>query len=124
MKYEVIMEKGDYALILRGNELKEYAVVRGLDKERGDWERTSDYWSYEYNGSKIANQALALAKAVDFFRMRTEGDYVSRARLEKLATLFTDKLIENDERKAMDFFDDYCDMEDYEKELLCMGVVE
>ena len=104
MKYELIMEKNDYALILRGNELKEYAVVKGLNQELGDWERTSEYWSYEYKGAKIDNQAAALANAIDLFRMRTEEDYIPRARLEELATLFKDGLIEDDEDSAMDYF--------------------
>lgn len=32
MRYEVIMEKNDYALILRGTRMEEYAVVYQLDK--------------------------------------------------------------------------------------------
>ena len=116
MKYEVIMKKGDYALILRGNELKEYAVVTGLNKEKGDWGRTSEYWSYEYKGVAMGNQALALASAVDFFRMRTEDNYIPRPRLEELATLFKDGLIEDDEESAMEYFEEVCEMKDHEKE--------
>ena len=37
MKYILIEEKGQYALILRGESLTQYAVVRGLDKETGSW---------------------------------------------------------------------------------------
>ena len=37
MKYEVILEKGEYALILRGSRMEEYAVVSGLNKETGEW---------------------------------------------------------------------------------------
>ena len=121
MKYEVIMEKGDYALILRGNELKEYAVVTGFNKEKGDWGRTSEYWSYEYKGVAMGNQALALASAVDFFRMRTEDKYISRARLEELATLFKDGLIEDDKYEAMIYFNETCEMEDHEKEFFGIG---
>lgn len=36
MKYKVIMQKGNYALILRGLRMDEYAVVNGLNAERGD----------------------------------------------------------------------------------------
>lgn len=116
MKYEVIMEKKDYALILRGNKMKEYAVVKGLNKERGDWERTSGYWAYEYDGMVLDSQAAALSYAIDFFRMRTEDKYISRARLEELATLFKDGLIEDDKESALEYFDETCEMRDYEKE--------
>ena len=121
MQYEVIMEKKEYALITRGEKLKEYAVVNGLNKETGDWAWTCSYFAYEYDGMPQGNQALALASAVDYFRMRTEDKYISRARLEELATLFKDRLIEDDEYEAMIYFDETCEMEDYEKEFFGIG---
>ena len=124
MKYEVIMEKKDYALILRGEKLKEYAVVNGLNKEKGDWAWTAAYWAYEYDGSSMVNPAAALANAIDYFRIRTEDNYISRARLEELATLFKDRLIEDDEYEAMIYFDETCEMEDYEKEFFGIGEEE
>ena len=33
MKYTLIDEKGQYALVLRGESMTQYAVVSGLDKE-------------------------------------------------------------------------------------------
>ena len=116
MKFEVIMEKGAYALITRGEKLKEYAVVNGLNKERGDWAWTCSYFAYEYDGMPQGNQALALATAIDHFRLLTEDNYISRARLEELATLFKDGLIEDDEYEAMIYFDETCEMETHEKE--------
>lgn len=116
MKYEVIMEKNQYALIIRGEKMKEYAVVNSLDKETGEWAWTCAYWNYEYNSQKTGNQASMLASAIDYFRMLTEDNYISRARLEELATLFKDGLIEDDEHEAMIYFDETCEMEDYEKE--------
>ena len=35
MVYDLIMESGEYALILRGSRMKEYAVVNGLNKSKG-----------------------------------------------------------------------------------------
>ena len=116
MKYEVIMEKKEYALILRGEKLKEYAVVNGLNKERGDWAWTCSYFAYEYDGMPQGNQALALATAIDHFRLLTEDKYISRPRLEELATLFKDGLIEDDEYEAMIYFNETCEMEEHEKE--------
>ena len=121
MKYEVIMEKGVYALITRGEKLKEYAVVNGLNKERGDWAWTCSYFAYEYDGMPQGNQALSLATAVDHFRLLTEDGYISRPRLEELATLFKDRLIEDDEASAMEYFEEVCEMEEHEKEFFGIG---
>lgn len=116
MKYELIMEKNEYALIDRGEKMKEYAVVNGLNKETGTWAWTCAYWAYEYDEMALDNAASALAHAVDYFRARTEENYIPRARLEELATLFKDGLIEDDEYEAMIYFNETCEMEDYEKE--------
>ena len=115
MKYTVIFEKGEYALIDRGEKMKEYAVVNGLNKETGEWAWTCAYWAYEYDGKETGNTAQTLAHAVDYFRTRTEGNYIPRARLEELATLFKDGLIEDDEYEAMIYFNETCDMDEYEK---------
>ena len=121
MKYTVIFEKGNYALIDRGEKMKEYAVVDGLNKETGSWNWTCAYWNYEYDGKPMGNPARALANAIDYFRYRTEENFIPRARLEELATLFKDGLIEDDEYEAMIYFDMTCDMEDYEKEFFGIG---
>ena len=117
MNYEVIMERGNYALILRGENLKEYAVVSGLNKECGDWDFTCVNYPFLYNGAPVSerSQAEALAGAVNSFRIRTEPDYISRDRLEELATLFKDGMIEDDEVEATDYFDTVCDMTESEK---------
>ena len=121
MKYEVIMEKKEYALITRGEKLKEYAVVNGLDKEKGEWAWTCAYWAYEYAGETMGNPAEALANAVDYFRMRTEDNYIPIPRLAELATLFKDRLIEDDEASAMEYFEEVCEMEEHEKEFFGIG---
>ena len=40
MRYEVILEKGNYALIVRGNNLDEYAVISGLNEDINVWDWT------------------------------------------------------------------------------------
>lgn len=111
MKYELIelkwiTERGNIALIKRGDKHKEYAVVRDLDVEEPfesnvQWSRTVEYYSADIEG---------LQKAVDCFRRKSEYEYISRARLEELATLFKDGLIEDDEIEALHYFDDVCEM--------------
>ena len=114
MKYEVILEEGDYSLILRGSQMDEYAVVYCLNKERGDWSCTCCY----YNFGKLSNidKTTALVLALDYFRMKTEESYIPRCRLEELATLFKDGLIEDGEYEAMYYFDEVCEMTESEKE--------
>lgn len=111
MKYELIelkqiTEHGNIALIKRGDKHKEYAVVRNLDTEvpfedDDQWDWTVEYYSADIEG---------LQKAVDCFRRKSEYDYIPRARLEELATLFKDGLIEDDEIEALHYFDDVCEM--------------
>ena len=118
MNYELIMESGEYALILRGNKMKEYAVVNGLNKETGEWCCTCCYYCFYCEGVQApCTQAEALALCVDYLRMRTETDYIPRCRLEELATQFKDGLIEDNKESAMEYFADVCEMEDYEKEI-------
>ena len=113
MKYEVILEKGEYALILRGSRMEEYAVVNGLNKERGDWAWTCCY--YNFGNYTQIDKAKALFLALDYFRMRTETDYIPRCRLEELTTLFKDGLIEDDKEQALIYFNEICEMESHEK---------
>ena len=69
MKYEVIMEKNGYALIKRGIDLEEYAVVSRLNRETESWAYTCVY----YNFSPFSNltQAEALALSTDYFCYKT-----------------------------------------------------
>lgn len=114
MKYEVIMEKGDYALILRGSRMKEYAIVNRLDKAKDSWAWTCCY--VNFGEFAPCNQAQALASCVDYFRSKTESDYIPRCRLEELATLFKDGLISDDRESAMEYFNEVCEMTEEEKE--------
>ena len=104
MEYKILFEKENYALIQRGSRLQEYAVVSGLNKERGDWNYTCVYHEATATG---------LARTLDYFLYRTE-DIIPRDRLIELATLFKDGLIEDDEESAMEYFDDTCGMDEEE----------
>lgn len=117
MKYEIIMEKGEYALINRGEKMKEYAVVNGLNKEKDEWAWTCCYYCYYCEGCHApCTEAEALFLALDYFRMRTETNYIPRCRLEELATQFKDGLIEDGVSEAMEYFDEVCEMTESEKE--------
>ena len=120
MRYEVIFEKGNYSLIVRRNNLDEYAVVHGLNKEGGEWNYTVRYWNFGEYSSISKCEALALA--LDCFRTKTEEDYISRSRLEELATKFKDGLLEDDYCSAMEYFKGECEMS--ESEMKWFGIIE
>lgn len=113
--YEVIFEKGRYALIKRGTERPEYAVVAGLvpeEKRRyegSDWDGTVGYFNATVTG---------LSDALDCLRYRTEESYIPWLRLEELATKFKDGLLGAylEPEEYEDFFNGECEMEDYEKD--------
>lgn len=114
MRYELIFEKGKYALIKRGNNMTEYAVVFGLNKENGCWCNTVSYCGF--GGLWHTDEAIALREMLDVFLSRTTENYIPRNRLEEIATLEKDKLLELDEEEAMEFFESELQMEDYERE--------
>lgn len=114
MKYELILEKGKYALIKRGNSMAEYAVVFGLNKENGNWCNTVSYCGF---GSMWhTDESIALQIMLDVFLSRTTENYIPRNRLEEIATLEKDKLLELDEDETMEFFESELQLEDYERE--------
>lgn len=113
MNYKLIMESGEYALILRGSRMEEYAVVNRLDKVKGSWAWTCCY--VNFCSFAPCTQAQALASCVDYFRSKTEVGYIPRCRLEELATLFKDGLISDDRESAMEYFDECCEMSEEEK---------
>ena len=114
MKYEVILEKGEYALILRGSRMEEYAVVSGYDPTQPEDQQWSSgtYFTYFKNNPK---KMLYLQSAYDCFMEKVNADFIPRCRLEELATLFKDGLISDDRESALEYFDEYCEMSEEEK---------
>lgn len=114
MEYKVLFEKGNCALIKRGSDMQQYAVVRNLNKENGEWDWTVGYSMFDKCSG--TTEIKALQKMIELFRAKTEPDYISRSRLEELATYFKDGLIEDDKKSAMEYFDNVCEMTEEEKE--------
>ena len=114
MKYTLIEAKGQYALILRGESMTQYAVVCGLDKKTGSWGWTCCY----YNFGKFSDltKADALFKAADYYLMRTNENHISWARMGEIATLLKDGLIEDDEHEAYRYMADVVELSDTEAE--------
>jgi len=114
MKYALIDEKGQYALILRGESMTQYAVVCGLDKEAGSWDWTCCY--YDFGKFSEQTKAEALFKALDYYRMRTDERYISWARMSEIATALKNGLIEDGEEEAYRFMADVAELSDTEAE--------
>ena len=114
MKYTLIEEKGQYALILRGKNMTQYAVVSGLDREPGSWDWTCCYCDFG-KFSKLT-KAEALFKALDYYLMRTNEKHISWARMSEIATLLKDGLIEDGEEEAYRYMADVAELSDAEAE--------
>ena len=114
MKYTLIEAKGQYALILRGESMTQYAVVCGLDKETGSWDWTCCY--YDFGKFSELTKAEALFKAVDYYLMRTNGNHISWARMSEIATLLKDGLIGDDEDESYCYMAETVELSDTEAE--------
>ena len=114
MKYALIEAKGQYALILRGESMTQYAVVCGLDKETGSWDWTCCY--YDFGRFSELTKAEALFKALDYYLMRTNKSYISWARMSEIATVLKDGLIEDGEEEAYRYMADVAELLDTEAE--------
>ena len=114
MKYNLIDEKGQYALILRGKNMTQYAVVSGLDKETGSWDWTCCY--YDFGKFSELTKAEALFKALDYYRMRTDERYISWARMNEIATILKDGLIEDGIEEAYRYMVDVAELSTIEAE--------
>lgn len=116
MKYTLIEEKGQYALILRGESMTQYAVVRGLNKEAGSWDWTCCY--YDFGNFSELTRAEALFKALDYYLMRTNEKHIPWARMSEIATVLKDGLIEDGEEEAYQYMADVVELSDTEAEYL------
>ena len=114
MKYTLIEEKGQYALILRGESMTQYAVVSGLDKESGSWDWTCCY--YDFGQFSELTKAEALFKVLDYYLMRTDAKHISWARMSEIATVLKDGLIEDGEEEAYRYMVDAVELSESEAE--------
>ena len=116
MKYTLIKENGQYALILRGESMTQYAVVRGLNKETGSWDWTCCY--YDFGEVFRLTRTEALFNALDYYLMRTNENHISWARMSEIATVLKDGLIEDGEEEAYRYMVDVAELSDTEAEYL------
>lgn len=111
IEYNLLLQNNGYALIeTKGN----YIVAANYNPEAPFGQRWSHgtYFTF-FNNAEVKPKMLAAA--LECYRLRTEGGYISRLRLEELATLFKDGLISDDRDSALEYFDECCEMSDEEK---------
>lgn len=120
MKWIEILRKENTALLQCESDTQ-YAVVCGYDPNANEDEQWNHgtYFCY-WNDSD--RKVVYLQAALELFRCKTENNYISRHRLEELATKFKDECLNlcldtclSDE-EFLSFVDDECEMEDYERQ--------
>lgn len=79
------------------------------------WGRQWEHGVY-YTFFNDKEKLVALNKATEKLFEKVNENYITRARLEELATLFKDGMTEDDRESAMEYFDFICEMTDKEKE--------
>ena len=125
MKYHVILRNGRYALLEMETQ---FVVACGFDETQPEGSQWDQGYYYTYYFQGVEDKQRALSAALELFRMKTETDYIPRCRLEELATLFKDAVIEDtialdgSDDGAMHFFDFDCDMTDEEKKWFEIGM--
>ena len=94
----------------------QYAVVSGYDPNQPENQQWGHGTYLTHWNQSIEDKQIALFHAIEQFRLKTENNYISRYRLEELATKFKDRLLEADEDFAMEYFGSECEMSESEKE--------
>ncbi len=101
---KVILRYGNYALIDRE---VEYIVACNYDESTGRWGH-GIYFSH-WNHSDLEKVRM-FSKAMECFRIKVDKEYVSRSRLEEIATDCIYALIEDDRETALEYFKQELDL--------------
>ena len=120
MLWNELLRKGNVSL-LQSQSDTQYCICRNYNpNEKKD--QQYDGGTYFCYWGDLERKPYFLSAALENFRVKTEDNYVPRARLEELATKFKDGLLECDEDFAMEFFEEECELLDSEMEWL--GITE
>lgn len=116
MLWNELLRKGNVSL-LQSQSDTQYCICRNYNPNEKEDQQYDGGTYFCYWGDK-ERKPYFLSAALELFRVRTEKNYISRARLEELATKFKDGLLECDEDFATEFFDEECELTDSEMEWL------
>lgn len=118
MLWNELLRKGNVSL-LQSQSDTQYCICRNYNPDAKEDQQYDGGTYFCYWGDK-ERKPYFLSAALENFRVKTEDDYVPRARLEELATKFKDGLLECDEDFATEFFEEECELTDSEME--CLGI--
>ena len=106
MLWNELLRKGKYSL-LQSKSDTQYCVCSYYDETA---EEDNQYYNGHYfcYWGDVEKKVACLAEALEDFRVKTEEDYISRARVEELVIKFKDALYEADEEYASDFVEQEC----------------
>lgn len=114
MLWNELLRKGNVSL-LQSRSDTQYCVCKNYNPKAKE-DQQYDNGSYFCYFEDKKRKPYFLANALDAFRYRTEENYITRSRLEELASKFADGLMQDDKEAAMEYFTEECEMEDYELE--------
>lgn len=116
-----------YVKIIRFDGNDDYEFWSGFSLSKEDQEKINKILSkYETDGCSVSGTKQDIVDEVNYVldhsQTKTENIYISRSRLEELATCFKDGLLCDDKESAMEYFKNFCDMN--ENEMLFFGIQE
>lgn len=113
MKYTEILRKGNCVLVDHAD-AEEFIVGVGYKPENPEGQKwgSGHYFSY-WEGEEA--KAKALAAAIDFLLTRTDETYISRCRLEEIATRALDEVKEAADPDYLGEFLGELDLSEFEK---------
>ena len=114
MLWNELLRKGNVSL-LQSKSDTQYCVCTNYDKNRKEDTQYDNGTYFCYFGCTDA-KSVFLSAALECFRSRTEENYITRSRLEELATQFKDCAIQEISDCAEELTYLLDDMEKYEKE--------
>lgn len=122
MLWNELLRKGNVSL-LQSQSDTQYCICRNYNSDAKEDQQYDGGTYFCYWGDK-ERKPYFLSAALENFRVKTEDNYVPRARLEELTTKFKDGLIEDDRESAMEYFEYECEMTESEMEWLGLEVAD
>jgi hypothetical protein len=120
MLWNELLRKGNVSL-LQSQSDTQYCICRNYNPNAKEDQQYNGGTYFCYWEDK-ERKPYFLSAALENFRVKTEENYISRERLEELATKFKDGLFECDEDYAMEFCIYDCELTESETEWL--GITE
>lgn len=114
MLWNELLRKGNISL-LQSQSDTQYCVCSNYTPN-GKEDQQYDNGTYFCYWGNTEQKAYFLSAALECFRARTEENYISKYRMEELASKAIDRLIEDDTDEASYYFIEEMEMEDFELE--------